>query len=511
MYSSNKTTKTHQTKAECCTDLKCQSGLRNKYFEGKLLTADSFRVEQEYSIQRRQLLNRAIHGWGVIYGYGIGLDAKLKYAGSPPGSVEIKAGLALDKCGRELLETGRAIGIDDVIVFDKKGDRVKPDDVSAFFASQIPPNQNPHEPAKCWLLSVHYAEQDTGSITVEDSCRCKYREWDHTCETVRYSLKLVDCNECCRAWDCELNCGCGTGRCCGHPDKTSYPSGNQEEDKRQQRGGCRCICDHLIELNPGGECEHLCEIEEPCGKVRVDIHNGVPLACIDVIRDSDCFNLGTNLEVCGPRRLVKRNDLLFDLIRGCDLTTIIDFGWKDWHRRELPIPFTDFSDAFGSKVGQDYVSTKFRVRFSRPVRANTLRADCFAMTVLSSEREGGWWNTSRVPIVDVNTSDFGPEAGDPPGHVRGAAIVVDGRWVEDAVRGRVTIFYGGQTRVEFEVRGDLIVDCNGQTVDANSFGLFRAPTGNATAGGTLLSTFRVESERDAVTPPNYGSDPIKGV
>src|SRR3954449_13463023 len=31
---------------ECCTDAPCDSGLRNQYFEGKRLTADSFRVEQ---------------------------------------------------------------------------------------------------------------------------------------------------------------------------------------------------------------------------------------------------------------------------------------------------------------------------------------------------------------------------------------------------------------------------------------------------------------------------------
>jgi hypothetical protein len=89
---------------------------------------------------------------------------------------------------------------------------------------------------------------------------------------------------------------------------------------------------------------------------------------------------------------------------------------------------------------------------------------------------------------------------------------VDGPWLEDAVRGRRTIFYGTETRVEFEVRGDFIVDCNGQTVDANSFGLFRVPTGNATAGGTLLSTFVVEPVREAPrSNPNYGNEPVKGV
>ena len=491
MYTANKTTKTHR-KPECCTDLKCGTGLRNNYFEGKRLTADSFRVEQDYMVQRRRLLNRAIHGWGVVYGYGIdphtpGSDCN----DIPPGSLKIHAGLALDKCGRELLETGRAIKISDLIIFDRNGERV--DDLSA---------------DECWLLSVHYAEQDTGPVTVEDSCRCKYHEWDHTCETVRYSLKPVPCDDCCREWDCELECDCGTGPCC---DDTGEYYDKHKECKRQQRGGCRCICDHLINLNPRGECEHLCEIEGPCGTVRVDIGNGVPLACINVVSDYDnCWAFGTDLEVCGPRRLVKRNDLLFDLIRGCDLTRIIEIGWADWHRREDPITFDQFSDAFGPVVEHKlgYVSNKFWVRFSRPVRTNTLRPDCFAMTVLSAEDEGGWWVVFRVPIVNVDTTAFPSQAGDPPGHVRGAAIVVDGPWLEDAVRGRRTIFQDGETRVEFEVRGDLIVDCNGQTVDANSFGLCPAPSGNATAGGTLLSTFKVEPAREmSRRGPNYGGNP----
>ena len=48
--------------SECCSDAACDSGLRNNYFEGKRLTADAFRVEQDYLIDRRRLLNRAIHG-----------------------------------------------------------------------------------------------------------------------------------------------------------------------------------------------------------------------------------------------------------------------------------------------------------------------------------------------------------------------------------------------------------------------------------------------------------------
>ena len=80
--------------SECCTDTSCDSGLRNHYYEGKRLTADVFRVEQKYIIERRRLLNRALHGWGVVYGLGIRLHEP---------RLHITPGLALDECGRELV------------------------------------------------------------------------------------------------------------------------------------------------------------------------------------------------------------------------------------------------------------------------------------------------------------------------------------------------------------------------------------------------------------------------
>ena len=66
----------------------------------------------------------------------------------------------------------------------------------------------------CWLLSVHYAEQDVGPVKVNDPCSCERKEWDHVCETVRFSLRRVDCDGVLQAFDCELKCGCGTGPCC---------------------------------------------------------------------------------------------------------------------------------------------------------------------------------------------------------------------------------------------------------------------------------------------------------
>jgi len=481
------------TGAECCTDTHCESGLRNNYFEHKLLSTESFRVEQKYSLERRRLLNRAIHGWGVVNGYAITAALLDKYGkNNQSGQLKIGPGLALDPCGRELLEvSGRTLSVDDVIVIEK-GKRVDPS--TAFSSSGRGQAKRPEE---CWLLCAHYAEQSTSPMDVKGACQCQHREWDYTCETVRYALHRIACRECCRVPECELTCECGKGSCCGgaqSPEKLRHPT-----DVRVQRGGCQCICDFVTGLE-FDECGALCEIDEPCGrKVRVDLRHCVPLACIDVVRDKcNDLSFGEELEVCGPRRLVKRNDLLFDLIRGCDLTRIIDISWKDWHRKADAVPFDEFSKHFGpAGEGEEEYVTAFSVRFSRPVHKETLRPDCFAITVMSSEHEGGWRETLRVPIVRIDTSKFPAEPDDPTDHVRGGSIVVEGSWLEDAVRGRKNRFLGAEAWVEIEVRGDFILDCNGQTVDANAAGLYPYPSGNGSPGGTFLSTFRVAAAPDA--------------
>lgn len=446
---------------ECCSDAPCESGLRNHYFEGKRLTADSFRVEQEYLVERRHLLNRAIHGWGVVYGLGVK---------SKSGQLEIHPGLALDECGRELVLTrARTLGVDAAILLDADGKRL-----------ESLPEQNEK---LCWLLSVHYAEQGVGPVKINDPCSCERREWDHVCETVRFSLRQVKRSECCKPPECELKCGCGTGHCCEH--HVHAPAENPVH-----RGGCQCVCDHVTGLSDI-ECGGLCVVDGPCGQVRVDMRHGVPLACVS-LREGECEDWVFDdwLEICGPRRLVKRNDTLFDLIRGCDLTRISAIGWAAWHRADGPIHWHDFANSFGDETAPESGRnrTTYWVEFSRPVRKKTVRPDCFTMTVMVPEGGEGWGEPRRVPIVDVETVDMPAPFTE---FVTRATLIVDAGWVDDAIESRKKYFNQNETLVEIEIRGDFIVDCNGQTVDANAVGLSPAPTGNGTPGGTFCSSFRV--------------------
>lgn len=482
-------------RADCCGDAKCDSGLRNNYFDGKRLSTNSFRTEQKYGLERRWLLNRAIHGWGVVYGFAITpepLDACKKQRET--GKVGVGPGLALDPCGRELLQNGsRNLAFGDLILTDDNGNRL--DESEAFPAeSKYRQSASKESSEECWLLSAHYAEQYAGPVDVKSSCQCEHQEWDQICETVRYSLRRFKCEDCCCNFECELNCECNTQPCA---EKKQAAEAKQDAADAKlpppSRGGCKCLCHYITNLKLASDCGPLCPIDEPCGKVRVDLRHGVPLACVKVVWDKICDQraLGSDVEACGPRHLVKRNDLLFDLIRGCDLTRIRKISWEDWHRSPDAIPFDDFSAKFGPLgEDQDEYVTQFSVEFSRPVQKDTLRSDCFAFTVMSGEREGGWRQMMRVPIVRIDTDVVPSEPDDPAGYVRGGRIVVDGSWLEDALRGRKNLFQGAEAWVEIEIRGDYILDCNGQAVDANTVGL--SPYGgNGVPGDRFLSCFRV--------------------
>ena len=559
---------TYETTPGCCSEFNCEHGLRNNYFEGKRLTADSFRVEQKYSLDRRRLLNRAIHGWGVVYGYSIKAGGNGK-----AGQLTIGAGFALDKCGRELIQTEQPIELKELIVLDENGVRI--DRELAVSPGRI--ERSSRDGEYCWRLSVHYAERPAGPVKVKDPCQCEFEEWDRTCETVRYSLQRILCDECCDDQKCELECECSTGPCCGEPtvdDRDREKEREREREKHRQieqererrireqdrerlrdefaadpdsfievgienledliearigselrqtetpsvdvdekpvqpkRGGCRCLCEHVIKQDPGKDCGVPCEIEEPCGSVWVDLKNGVPIACVKLIRD-ECDRLTfEDVDECGPRRLVKGNDLLFDLIRGCDLTRISDFGWKSWHRESVPIDFNkDFAPAFGpvGSLDDGCVTRDFWVEFSRPVRSETVRRDCFVMTVIFSEHHDGWWETYRVPIERIERDDTEL--------IDRATIVVSRDWYKEIFGPDATsLFQGKTTRIEIEVRGDFIVDCNGQTVDANPHGHRKVPTGNGTPGGTFLSTFLVDEAPKPTKPPqSYREDRNKGV
>src|SRR5262245_45906343 len=90
-----------QSKSHCT---ECGSPIleRNRYYTGKFMTARDFQGEQDYSRSRRQLHNRLLHGWGVVCGLGVKHHPRQECRNT---TVVVKAGVAIDCCGREVVIT----------------------------------------------------------------------------------------------------------------------------------------------------------------------------------------------------------------------------------------------------------------------------------------------------------------------------------------------------------------------------------------------------------------------
>jgi hypothetical protein len=67
---------------------------RPRFFNGKLLTVADLELEQEYHREKSKLHNRSLHGFGIVSGLKVSVDA---------GQIVVEPGLALDCAGNEIV------------------------------------------------------------------------------------------------------------------------------------------------------------------------------------------------------------------------------------------------------------------------------------------------------------------------------------------------------------------------------------------------------------------------
>lgn len=460
----------------CCPEDPCLSGKRNRYFKRKSMTASDFQIEQDYGIERRRLLNRAIHGWGVAYGFELRPEFERSLAGeNPTGHLIVGKGFALDRHGRELFRpTESVVAPHEILLLGK---------LKALSEHTGEANDQATGDLAC-LLQAHYAERCIDRIRTGHWCGCGEHEWNHVCETIVFSLLPICENGCQSAEPPCPACKCPSH----HETRVSDPEERQEATARLDRGPHNCLCEWLT--NKPKDKDFPTDSDDFCGWNGFDValHDAVPLACVTIEFDRCGHPVFKSIDdACTPRRLVKTNDLLFDLIRGCDLTHISEVSWWNWHRKG-PMPWDDFMKMFHKTEGAEkFARTEFSFKFSAPVQIKTLNPtnpDCVAMMVLVPEERTGWIEVRRVPITGLVVEDQ-------DGLTFSVTLCVDPDWCNDEIWDRTSIFRHNEVRVEIEIRGDLILDCHGQAVDANAVGLQAVPTGNGTPGGTYLSTFRV--------------------
>lgn len=67
---------------------------RLRFFNGRLLTAGDFQLEQQYHREKLQRHNRSLHGFGIVAGLKVTTHA---------GQITVAPGMALDCAGNELM------------------------------------------------------------------------------------------------------------------------------------------------------------------------------------------------------------------------------------------------------------------------------------------------------------------------------------------------------------------------------------------------------------------------
>jgi hypothetical protein len=453
------------------------------------MRAHEFEIEQAYALQRRRLINRGVLGWGVVYGFKMTVsrpqdefgvaqtkqynpkeksphDAKEPPSKHPAGTTEapsesdVGGGFALDRHGREIVLSESATlgsGNTFILAADAAGCRTLSLD---------------RLEAGRYVLSVHYAERRFGDAHLPGGCGCDDPQKNYVCETAVFSLTPLRDRHCpCGEEPCRHKCDCDTIDTCGYGT----------------RGPHACICEWLIS-DDRDPCDagKLCEWHG----YFIDPADPVALACVTVRpTDDKCRPMVVVVEdACSPRRFVKNNDLLYDVLRGCDLTHISDISWRDWHRAPGAVPWTAFAAMFDSDG-----KTKFQVKFSGPVQVDTIRRDTVVITVVTVEQSTGWRLTRRVPLQEIDVKPS--SAALPPGTTDQMSFVVRPRWIRDEIdAGGQSWLTDREFTVEIEIRGDLILDCHGLAIDGNAIGLRPAPSGNGTPGGTYTSCFHVDKK-----------------
>ena len=513
----------------------CSPGIRNLYFRGKLLTVADYEMEQRYAIQRRRLVNRQMLGWGVVSGFRITPD-KGEIGGR---DVEIGEGVAFDRHGRELVacaavqlsEPGDMIWLakgrgglepgappkEPVQVLPSRAERAELAEAPAQAEAAQTQAQDAQAPAAMsiehtvhvpridepaqYLLCAHYAERRIDRVVIKEGCGDPVCEANHVCETVVYSLTAI------------ADCPAGLAACPASgwepgPGGADIHKWEKPEAAEPQlaalgdRGPHRRLAAWSMDRSEGAEacCEpalHRCR-----DGFAFDPEAGVPLACVTIAYRCGDPYVATVVDSVGPRRLTRPNDVLFDLIRGCDLTRIRDVGW----RRFLAAPdgkvdYDDYAAMFtGGRAGTrspSPVDTRFWVLFSGPVQIASLSPHAIAITLLHWDSDDAVRLVRRMPVTGIKVAPT--QNGDPPGTTRAFVPIVHGNyWLEEIYSSTSAYDEREGTIVEIEVRGGLIADASGQLVAAGGGYLETRP---GWPGSDFISAFTVTAPTRRAAPP----------
>lgn len=246
---------------------------RPQYFHGMLLDDKDFLEEQGYHAGKRRLLNRMLHGTGVV----CGLDLNAEKGGR---WIEVTAGLALDCCGNEIY-------VNKTRRFD--------------LSQLVPPAKKAHDSEECkeseadadgarYYVGIRYDEKETNPVSVYlPGADCEER----TCKSSRvkegYCVEIVDC--CTKPYPRGYPAQLLKGFC---ECKSDYERREGKEATCDECGGlsgaelCQCMlleefCEQSVPCPECGHCDSPCHVI--LGRVDVDKKGLVTNVCINDCRE----------------------------------------------------------------------------------------------------------------------------------------------------------------------------------------------------------------------------------
>ncbi len=487
---------------------------RNNYYYGKLMTVRDYFAEQCYFNEKRWLMNRMVHGWGVV----CGLDVKriLKDPNDPTKGysdtkVKVTEGLAIDCCGREILVCEDQYIDLNPIKSECHQEKVRKEDLQNL------------------VICLEYNECKSESINIKSGA-CDQKEKSQF-NRIRDSFKIsVRCKE-------DINNDIKSGRICPLDNRIGVWFGwdkvpGKDEPRFKEyliqkynvdwvRKSIIEKDDRTIKVYMADDKKSLSlEINEEKTKVVLMIneiwtdefivekekqelivfknqtvhhylckelkkgcpecpkHSCLILAEVTIVPSS----IGTEspqhlkIDICSRRKLVYSNPMLYDLIN-CyhgDLPHITSINWP--HGED--IEWSQFVDLIRrNKDNEDDDGPGLQVGFDREVTGVDERTFMFIVKY-PEDREGGFSEDRYIPVdVDYNSE------------TKKWVFKVDLYWFIDL---EISALQEG-ARFKIILRGDQILDKEtNKALDGNFIG-GKLPSGNGTQGGDFVSWFFVKN------------------
>jgi hypothetical protein len=260
---------------------------RNNYFYGKLMTVRDFFAEQCYFNEKRWLINRMVHGWGVVCGLDV-VPVK-----DDPAKVNVSPGLAIDCCGREILLCSEQ----EVTLVPGPADCHAPKDDETG--------------EKKLYVCIDYLACKTEPVQLPPAACDKKEKGEFNRIRDSYVLSVKRPDEVCIPDDCPKHCPLS-------------------EDKLSSMH--TYLCGQLKEACP--ECPEKC-----C----------VVLAEVTVTPAADATQQpSVVVDACSKRQLVYRNAMLYDLIR-CFHGNLPHITAINWKSNGATIAWDDFKSGIYKK------------------------------------------------------------------------------------------------------------------------------------------------------------------